>query len=393
MNDSHIPGLSMIVMNQHQILYQDSLGYAGYNYDSETDRVIGFSTQNDNIYMIGSITKTITCISVMQLVERGLINLDDDINKYLPLPIVNPYYSNETITMRHLLTHTSSIGTTHPGLSVLPNDQYSTINFTNFIYGALLEGGPFYSEFSWLKVHVGKEYHYSNLGTSLAGLIVEIVSNMDFKAFTTKYLFEPLNMSSDTFWLIDSLNTRQKQLLTNHHLFNASIDDFRFFFPFLKFSEFFIDSEPLSNISWINVTERFGLLMHPAGQLRTSVTSLAKHLLMFINNGTYNGIQILKSETVNEIKKIQFHTSTSLKVGLIYTYFDFKITKMRTVLGHNGGFIGVNSWMLMNPDTNIGVIVLSNGDVVNFNQYQSNKVTTALITITNYLFDVFETTA
>jgi CubicO group peptidase (beta-lactamase class C family) len=113
---------------------------------------------------------------------------------------------------------------------------------------------------------------------------------------------------------------------------------------------------------------------------------------MFINNGTYNDIQILQHKSVQEISTVQYPNLAGGSVGLVYTYFKsagFPFDK--NYLGHNGALAGYSTWMLFNPQTGVGICLFSNGDIGSTNLYQTELVTLTLISIENYLFQVFDT--
>jgi CubicO group peptidase (beta-lactamase class C family) len=82
-------------------LFRRAYGFA------DLDKQIRYTPQS--LHYIGSISKTLIGVSLMQLVERGRIRLDDDINLYLPFKITNPHFPRDVITIRHLATHTSTI--------------------------------------------------------------------------------------------------------------------------------------------------------------------------------------------------------------------------------------------------------------------------------------------
>ena len=93
MNKLHFPSLVLCIVKNNSIKFMKPYGLIG----SEN----GKKATNDTIYLIGSISKTITTTALMQLYEKGLFDLDDDINEYLPFPLRNPNYPNINIMLRH----------------------------------------------------------------------------------------------------------------------------------------------------------------------------------------------------------------------------------------------------------------------------------------------------
>eukprot|EP01084_Bolivina_argentea_P129380 228507_1 len=104
MSQAHIAALSVVVVKNSSVLFANAYGLSNPN---NTHGLI--NNTNSTIFNIASISKTITSFGVMSLYEKGLFQLDDNINNYLPFPITNPHYPNRKITFRMLMTHTSSI--------------------------------------------------------------------------------------------------------------------------------------------------------------------------------------------------------------------------------------------------------------------------------------------
>jgi CubicO group peptidase (beta-lactamase class C family) len=96
-----LPGFGAAVVSADRVLFRRAYGFA------DLDKQIRYTPQS--LHYIGSISKTLIGVSLMQLVERGRIRLDDDINLYLPFKITNPHFPRDVITIRHLATHTSTI--------------------------------------------------------------------------------------------------------------------------------------------------------------------------------------------------------------------------------------------------------------------------------------------
>lgn len=94
-------GLSVAVVKNDELVFSKGYGLA----NQETKR----PATDESIFLIASISKTVTGMAVMQLAERGKLGLDTDINQYLPLKLTNPKKPNAIITCRHLTTYTATI--------------------------------------------------------------------------------------------------------------------------------------------------------------------------------------------------------------------------------------------------------------------------------------------
>ena len=130
----------------------------------------------DTVLNVASISKTFTNAAVLQLWEDGRIDLDDDVNRYLPFRLVHPRHPGTAITFRHLLTHTASIGDGEAyDSSYACGDP--AVSLGDWIEGYLVAGGKYYdAEESFLDAEPGETYSYSNVGFGLLGFLVEHIS-------------------------------------------------------------------------------------------------------------------------------------------------------------------------------------------------------------------------
>lgn len=210
---SSLPGTSIIVFDTMGVTYKKSMGYA----DLASRRPFDEHT----VMNIASISKTILAVALMKAIDQGKLQLDDHVNKYLPFPVVNPHFPDAPITIRHLATHTSSIRDTKyyahayyfHDADRLTKDSLAGIyrNYLKVIKGnermdesLLLEyvlhpQGKFYSAKNFHKEPPGKQADYSNLGATLAALVIEKATGVKYENYTRQEIFEPLGMS-ETWW-------------------------------------------------------------------------------------------------------------------------------------------------------------------------------------------------
>src|SRR5262249_20556032 len=134
----------------------------------------------DTIFEIGSITKVFTGLLLAEMVERGLVKLDDPIQKYLPVPVP------QEITLLHLATHTSGLPCDPPGWKPRNNNNPFADYGTKELYAFLS---------SWrLEREIGTRYSYSNLGMGLLGHLLSLRVNMSFEDLVTRRICDPLGM-------------------------------------------------------------------------------------------------------------------------------------------------------------------------------------------------------
>jgi CubicO group peptidase (beta-lactamase class C family) len=166
-----VPGASVLVMLDGKAVVRKSYGLA----DLEARRAATPATN----YRLASVTKQFTAAAILLLAEDGRLDLDDHVRRWLPtLPP-----SNEPITLRHLLTHTSGLIDYE---DVMPADQATQLRDRDVL--TLQEGQD------RLYFTPGSHYRYSNGGYSLLALIVEKVSGRTFQQFLSERIFAPLGM-------------------------------------------------------------------------------------------------------------------------------------------------------------------------------------------------------
>ena len=180
LNRGDLPGAVITVVHNGRILVTRGYGHAATGADGEPQRLV----DSDTLFRIASVSKLATSISVMQLVERGELDLDTDISTYIDVSI--PRRFSGDITLRNLLTHTA--GFEERGKNLVTS-----------------ESGPFDLDKSVRQdppVQVfapGTTPAYSNYGMSLAGYIVERVSGESFEDYVREHVLEPAGMDSSTF--------------------------------------------------------------------------------------------------------------------------------------------------------------------------------------------------
>lgn len=333
----------------------DLVWSAGYGL---ADREQQIQADADSVYMLASVSKTFIVAALMQLWETGSIDIDADVNGYLPFQVRNPAFPNQMITARMLLTHTSGIrdriglwGTIAdptPGTGYVVGD--SPLPLGDVLAGYLVPGGPYYlAGRCYYPTRPGSDYHYSNLGADLAAYLVEVISGVPFGQFCLDNLLTPLGMVQSGFHLAD-IST--PNLAVPYHCDLQT----RVFTPFAQ----------------------FGYADYPCGCMRTSANALSIWLRCFINEGTFDGTTILQPATVQEIMRPQLK-GIEWGQGLIW----YRIREAGNLLiGHNGGDYGVSTNMYIAPDRDVGVITLTNRYIGGWPEWY------AFLDIQDRLFDI-----
>jgi len=187
----HIPGFAACTIEKGKIVWS---GYYGYQ---DVERKIPVT--KGTLFMIASVSKTITAAALMQLYAKGKFRLDDDINKYLDFKVVNPTYPTIPVTFRQLLRHRSSIADNHEYLGQFWNVNKGdpTIPLSAFLKNYLsVTGANFNKEKNFYGYPPGSYQVYSNIGFALIGYLVERIAGEPFDQFCKKRIFEPLSMNT-----------------------------------------------------------------------------------------------------------------------------------------------------------------------------------------------------
>lgn len=302
-------------------------------------------TTTKSIYRIASISKVIVAIGVLKLYEQGLVNLDEDIEKYLGFKIRNPKFPNHKITIRMLMTQTSSIiddGDLVDGIWKGYDGSNCTDDYIKPSELLTPSSNRYYTGYS--DYEPGTNFIYSNFGCGLLACITEKITGIYFPEYIKQVLLHPLGIYSG-FRLED---LAEPENLVSHYKYQNN--QFKLYRNYELFKEVQCLKYPLGD-NFRGV----------AGGLYISAENLAKIMIMLMNKGIYKDIRILNEETVNEMEKIQWsgqpNDPTYKKKGLQMIIMD-EFTK-DPLYGHFGNAYGLRSFMLYNK--NGGLIFLCNG--------------------------------
>ncbi|MGR5862858.1 serine hydrolase domain-containing protein [Bacillus pacificus] len=174
--EQNIPGASVAIVHNRDVFFTKTMGVTGES---------GKKVTSKTPFAIGSISKSLTALAIVKLIEDKKIKLEDPVQRYLPwFKLKNPQISS-TITIQHLLTHTSGIST-YEGLALSDKQSKSST--------ALKEN---VMELSNVKVTAppGEKYQYSNANYMVLGALIEEVTNEIYSSYMEKYIFQPLNMN------------------------------------------------------------------------------------------------------------------------------------------------------------------------------------------------------
>lgn len=321
--EKKIPGLAVAVLSEGELVFQK-----GYGYRNVQEKL---SVEVDTPFLVASISKTITAVANMILYEEDLFDLDDPINQYLPFEVIHPKFPDTEITIKMLHTHCSGLIDDHywnidPDVIYIRGNIDSPLSLQTLFEKLLLSDGEYYHKDTFSKSKPGTKYTYSNVGAALLGYLTECIAKKPFDEFCNERIFEPLNMKN-TSWRIKDFDLDKLAL------------------PYYKPNQ---------------TKGHYGSPDYPNGLLRTSIEDLSKFMLMFVNDGTYNDVQILEEETVELMKEVHFEyeeDEEQNQVGLTWYYQNDDDDR---ALGHDGAEEGVTTSMFYYEEDEVGVILLCN---------------------------------
>ena len=322
--DAHaVTAMSVAVVRGDSIVYLDALGLR-----SREEHAPAALT---DIFRIASISKSFTGVGIMQLVEAGRFSLDDDISPLIGFTVRNPRFPERPITVRMLLSHTSSVydnpevdhrrsfdGTIIPGTA--PED---TVRACYATYAP------------------GARYQYSNRSINLAGAIIEKVSGERFDDYVLNHILRPLEIAPASF-NVDSLDASRftaiyanwkgrLALQPTSYRRSRLMDDYRLG----------VDTPGLG----------------PAGGMKLTIRGLAEWMLTLKRGGVgTNGVRVLSEEGVEEM----FRKATPERSKINYGLTVVTSTKLLGIpmRGHNGSVNGLKSVMMFSPEEDFGIAVV-----------------------------------
>ena len=277
---SKVLGVGAIVFKDGEEIYGGFFGRRHVNPNKPVTR--------DTRFRIASVSKIFTMIGVMQLVERGLIDLDGDVSKYLDFRLRNPHFPDVPITCRMLASHTSTLR---------DGDGYSLPPDRGLEEFFLPDGDHFAT--------VDKNYfEYCNLNYGVLGTVIERVTGERFDRYMKSNVLEPLELHAD--YVVGNLDGKSYEELgalyrKDGSEWRAQIDDY--------------EAQPLRETISIdgqcyNLRDyRLGTnatIFSPAGGLRISFDELSHCLKMILDGGVYNARKILRAESLREMMTPQW---------------------------------------------------------------------------------------
>ncbi len=319
MQEEKVVGLAVAVVKNNKVVYTQSFGLK----DMQSNAPL----TDDCLFRIASISKSFSATAIMQLAESRKLSLEDDISDLVGFRVRNPKFPEIVITLRHVLSHRSSIN---------DSQGYFTLDAIN------PDKNP-----DWAKCYndykPGEAYQYCNLNYNMVGTIIEKVSGERFDQYIRHHILEPLGLYGG--YCVDSLN---KSRFASIYEYNG--DSARFIHAPEAYAP---RSEQIANYVMGYSTPIFS----PTGGMKISATGLAEYMLMHMKLGRHKGKRIISKKSA---RKMQTPAAEKADYGLAIMTKTNVIPGL-TMKGHTGSAYGLYSAMFFDPEKKFGIVVISNG--------------------------------
>ncbi len=296
---------------KHQSLFvgiidENDIEYYFYGDTAKDENPIDENT----LFEIGSVTKVFTALILADMVEKGEVNLNDPIDKFLPEEISTPSKNGRTITLFDLATHSSGLPRMPDGFPIMDMDE-------QFQY----DREEMYDSLSKVELsrEIGSKYEYSNFGVALLGHILSLQAGQSYEELLQERVLDKFRMESTCVKQCDALRDR----FAKPHILGFAANE-------------------------LNLSED----MVGAGEIRSS----GKDMLSFLSYA----MGLKDSDLRNSFEltqKVNRQIDDKLSIGLAWHMLQ---KDDRTIIWHNGATNGFTSFVGFDPESNQGVVVLTN---------------------------------
>ncbi len=319
-------GLGIAVTKEDSIIYVKSFGYR--DIPSADNDNIGEPLDNEDLFRIASISKTFIATVILQLVEEGKLNLDDDVQNYLKFPLRNPLFFDDPITIKMLLTHTSSIN---------DSQKYWSLDIIN--PNVSKEYFECYS-----KTKPGVVYKYCNFNYLLLGAVIEGVTNNRFDVEIDQRIMKPLGINGGF-----NCNVLESEKFVKLYRYDKDKGTFKEDDEAYRPYKYQIQDHYV-------LGESLGLAYPPSG-MKITTSNLAKYMMMHMHGGILNGVRILSEDSE---KRMRDNYVGKHNYG--FSFRQYRNLIHDTILyGQTGGGFGLKSAMIFDPTHKMGFVIISSG--------------------------------
>ncbi len=299
------PGIALAIVHGDQVVHVKGFGAADGS---------GRPVTADTPFVIGSQSKSFTALGIMQLSERGSLDLDAPIQRYLPWFRVADAGYSARITIRQLLNQTSGLPPSAPFDSQVTTFEQRVRDLAT----VHLTSAP------------GRAFAYSNPNYDALGSVIEAVSGLPYGDYVAQNIFAPLGMTNS---FASEAAAQAHGLATGHQW-------------------------------WYGLaapTDTYRADYVPAGYLISSVSDMSHYLIAQLQGGVYNGYRVLSPAGIAQMHTGVAKVSTGGFYGMGWEQGELNGT---TVVSHDGDSLNMHSDMMLVPSAGWGVELIINSDSI-----------------------------
>jgi len=320
MKQYEMVGISVAVVKKGDLIYTRSYGLK----DIEAQTPL----KETDIFRIASISKSFSATSIMQLVEAKKLSLDDDVSNLIGFKVRNPKFPDKVITLKMLLSHTSSLN---------DSEGYFTLDVINPEKNT--NWAKCYSDYA-----PGADYRYCNLNFNMVGTIIERRSGQRFDKYVKEHILDPLGLYGG--YQVGTLDA--SKFVTLYEYDSAT----------QKFT-----AAPMAYNPRTSEIEQYVIgystpIFSPTGGMKISAADLAKYMTMHMYFGNYKGVRIIKKKSS---RIMQTPVSSGEEGYGLALHKTKKIIPGKTLTGHTGSAYGLYSMMFFEPKEKFGIVAITNG--------------------------------
>ncbi|MGE5704065.1 MAG: serine hydrolase, partial [Clostridia bacterium] len=339
LEEAKVPGVIVSLAHEGKPFYEKTFGYR----DKEAKAPINA----DTIFGIGSVTKSLTCVAVMQLQEAGKLSVHDPVVKYLPEFRTPDEGHTKAVTIHHFMTHTLGL----PPLSSLfpamlrsmENDPAAEELRSMPVFAGLQPIDTYEQLMDYiasLEIELlgppGTQFSYSNDAYGLLGAIIERASGQPYEQYVQEHILAPLGMDRSIFTLEQLEGDANITMIYS----SRTTDE---------------EKEVYAAPIWWDSPS-----MRAAGFLKSSAADMLKFVELFRVGGISGETRILSEESVAQM--VESHAAVDGVRSYGYGLGVQKISNVTRLIAHTGGIKGVTAYLFVMPEIGITGTILSNVD-------------------------------
>lgn len=318
-------GGAFVVAQHGEIVYE--------RYYGEQQKTTHVPVTEKTYFRGASVTKLVTGIGLMKMMDEGILDPDEDISTYLGYTVRNKCFMDTPITLRMLMSHTAGLV------------ENASFGRKSSILSDMIDIQKKASANFKAEVRPGSEYAYSNFGAGITGAIVESVTGMDVSSYMRKTLFEPLG--------IDAAYSATQLAEPDYIAATYKKDGTLYAAPsYLLRQEYIQEAAPDIHYR----TTIGSLLIRPR--------DLARLGIALCGDGTVDGMQVLSEEAVMAMRQEHSPETDGITADSPYTFFTIRqdtLFEGLRVYGHQGTDEGIVCNLYVEPENELVIAVMTNG--------------------------------